>query len=170
MTVIAIRKADDPVLRTVAYAITETDFQDGMVPELERDMRDTKRACDQGSARAIGLAAPQIGVSVRAILVGQDFMVNPVIVKRSVQLQPVREGCLSVDRALWNSIVMRSKRVEVEYQDTAGARRRIKAQGFMAACIQHEIDHLDGIIYTDYLAARPGSLYGHNLQDTPAEA
>jgi peptide deformylase len=118
------------------------------------DLLDTMRA----APRCVGLAAPQIDESVRMIVVdcsehpkalthnGLLLLVNPVIVARS-GAEVGREGCLSIPDLTAN--VRRATEVTIEAREPGGAERRITSQGFEARCLQHEIDHLDGILFLD---------------------
>jgi peptide deformylase len=110
-------------------------------------------------APGIGLAAPQVGVGLRFAVV--DLMpddkptpialINPEVTARSEELATREEGCLSLPGQYAD--VTRPARVTVRYTDVAGARRQIEADGLLAACLQHEIDHLDGILFVDHLSA-----------------
>jgi peptide deformylase len=110
-------------------------------------------------APGIGLAAPQIGRLLRVIAV--DLMpdnqpkpislINPEIVALSDELATREEGCLSLPGMYAD--VTRPARVKVRYLDQTGARREIEADGLLSACLQHEIDHLDGILFVDHLSA-----------------
>jgi peptide deformylase len=110
-------------------------------------------------APGIGLAAPQVGQLLRVIAI--DLMpdnepaplslINPEIVSLSKELATREEGCLSLPGMY--AEVTRPARVKVRYLDQTGARREIEADGLLAACIQHEIDHLDGILFVDHLSA-----------------
>jgi peptide deformylase len=110
-------------------------------------------------APGIGLAAPQVGQLLRVIAI--DLMpnnqpnpmslVNPEIVARSDELAAREEGCLSLPGMY--AEVTRPARVKVRYLDETGAKREIEADGLLAACLQHEIDHLDGILFVDHLSA-----------------
>ena len=109
-------------------------------------------------APGIGLAAPQVGVGLRVAVV--DLMVaekrdpivliNPEVVARSDEAATREEGCLSIPGLY--AEVTRPARVTVRYLDDRGVRREIAADGLMAACLQHEIDHLDGVLFVDHLS------------------
>lgn len=102
-------------------------------------------------SRGIGLAAPQIGILKRVCIIGTDrgeiAMVNPVIVERSKERLAAREACLSVPGQ--SGLVSRHVAVSVEYLTARGVPQSLDATGMTARCIQHEIDHLDGILFTD---------------------
>src|SRR6478752_7056744 len=110
-------------------------------------------------APGIGLAAPQVGVGLRFAVV--DLMpddkptpialINPEVIARSQEEATREEGCLSLPGQYAD--VTRPARVTVRYTDLEGARRQIEADGLLAACLQHEIDHLDGILFVDHLSA-----------------
>ncbi len=108
-------------------------------------------------APGIGLAAPQVGELLRLAIV--DLMpdeqpdpivlINPEIVARSEELATREEGCLSIPGQY--AEVTRPARVKVRYLDQGGAKKEIEADGLLSACLQHEIDHLDGVLFIDYL-------------------
>jgi peptide deformylase len=106
----------------------------------------------------VGLAAPQVGVSKQIAVVNPEpeneetliKMVNPVIVSTSVEKDSIEEGCLSVPGVRGN--VLRHAAIEVRYQDETGTQREIRAEGLLARIIQHEIDHLNGILFVDRLS------------------
>lgn len=112
---------------------------------LLNDMKETVRA-ENGA----GLAAPQIGVDLRAVVIdveeGFYEMVNPVIVSTKGE-QKGPEGCLSVKGK--QGTVVRPSRVKAEYRDRFGRKHKLTADGFFARAVCHELDHLDGILYTD---------------------
>jgi peptide deformylase len=110
-------------------------------------------------APGIGLAAPQVGVGLRFAVV--DLMpdnkpdpivlINPEVVARSEEQATREEGCLSLPGQYAD--VTRPAQVTVRYTDATGAKRQIDAEGLLAACLQHEIDHLDGVLFVDHLSA-----------------
>ena len=118
---------------------------DGARAALLDDLKDTVRA-ENGA----GLAAPQIGVPLRAVVVdveeGFFEMINPVILSRKGE-QSGPEGCLSVKGK--QGTVTRPYRVKGEYRDRFGRKHKLTAEGFFARAVCHELDHLDGVIYTD---------------------
>lgn len=111
------------------------------------------------AAPGIGLAAPQIGVGLRFAVI--DLMpneapaplvlVNPEVIRVSEDWAVREEGCLSLPGQYAD--VTRPARVAVRYQDADGATREVEAEGLLAACLQHEIDHLDGVLFVDHLSA-----------------
>ncbi|WP_127751996.1 MULTISPECIES: peptide deformylase [unclassified Devosia] len=141
----------DQRLRAVADAIPEVDEE---IKTLAKDMLDTMY-----DAPGIGLAAPQIGVMKRIVvmdLAGEGetpdplVMINPEITKVSDQIQVTEEGCLSIPELYYE--VERPDAVTVKYTDLDGNEVVRDADGKLAVCIQHEIDHLDGVLYIDYLS------------------
>jgi peptide deformylase len=110
-------------------------------------------------APGIGLAAPQVGVSERLIVLdvtdGDErramTLVNPEIVWRSSDRATAEEGCLSLPGHFAD--VTRPQQVKVSYLTEQGLERQLEAEGLLARCVQHEIDHLDGILFVDHLTA-----------------
>jgi len=150
--VLPILIAPHPVLKARARPLGPAD--DAAVRELVPKMFHTMYR-----APGIGLAAPQVGLGLRIITI--DLMpddkpaplalINPEIVARSADLATREEGCLSLPGQY--AEVTRPARVKVRYLDPGGARKEIEADGLLAACLQHEIDHLDGILFVDHLSA-----------------
>ena len=112
-----------------------------------------------GAANGIGLAAIQIGIPKRIIVmdISKDenkkkpmYFVNPVIKNKDVLNSTYEEGCLSVPDQF--AEIDRPKNCEVEYLDYEGEKKFLKAEGLLATCIQHEMDHLEGILFIDYLS------------------
>ena len=151
MPPLEILEAPDPRLTTRAAPIEQID---GRFLKLLDDMLETMYA-----APGIGLAAPQVGVLRRAFVVdlgeGEEraplFVINPEIVWRSDELVAAEEGCLSLPQQFGE--VIRSEKVRVRYQDRTGESVEIEAEGLLARCLQHEFDHLEGILFTDHLSA-----------------
>ena len=122
--------------------------------KLMDDMLDTMY-----DANGIGLAAIQIGIPKRIIvmdIVKNDekrnplFFVNPVIKNKNPELSTYEEGCLSVPN--YFAEIDRPKKCDVEYLDYNGEKKILNAEGLLATCIQHEMDHLEGILFIDYLS------------------
>lgn len=144
--------APDPVLKARARAVTAAD-NDAVRALLPRMFATMYRA------PGIGLAAPQVGIGLRVAVV--DLMpdekptpyalINPEIIAASKELATREEGCLSLPKQYAD--VIRPARVKVRYFDADGARREIEAEGLLSACLQHEIDHLDGVLFVDHLSA-----------------
>ena len=146
MAVLPIRKFGDPVLRERAQVVEE-------VTEVHRrlaaDMLETMRATGKG----VGLAGNQVGVVERIFVweVGEEHgaVINPVITDRSEDTFTDDEGCLSLPGIYYP--VERSLRVTVEGVDENGTSVKLEAEEFMARVCQHEIDHLDGVLFVDRL-------------------
>ncbi|APT56907.1 MAG: peptide deformylase [Azospirillum brasilense] len=141
----------DPRLRARTRAIGPADAD--KVRDLSDRMLDAMY-----KAPGIGLAAPQVGESLRLIVVDLQpdearqpyVMVNPEIVQASRETALREEGCLSIPNQY--AEVERPAVVKVRWQDLEGARQEITAEGLMAACLQHEIDHLNGVLFIDHLS------------------
>lgn len=136
---------DDPILRQKAAPVSEVDDE---LRRLIDDLFETMRA-----AEGVGLAASQVGVAARVFVMdvgdpefGARAFVNPVIVERSGHVTG-EEGCLSLPGL--SAEVERAARVVVEGLDERGQPVRLEAQDLASRCIQHEIDHLDGILFID---------------------
>lgn len=146
MAVHEIRILGDPVLRQRAEPVAAVDDE---VRQLIDEMLETMYDAD-----GVGLAAPQIGISRRIVVIDVNEkevpafgLVNPVIVERSDAVERGEEGCLSIPGL--KEIVERSARVVAEGLDRDGNPRRIEATGLLARALQHEVDHLDGILFLD---------------------
>ncbi len=157
MSLLPIRKFPDPILRQKAKKITV--FDDSL-QNLVSDMIETMY-----DAPGVGLAAPQIGESVQLIVVnaaqdddGQDSMVmiNPEITEKEGK-QIDEEGCLSVLDL--TASVKRSQKVTVCYQDIKGTDQEITVEDRFAVVLQHEIDHINGILFIDHLSTLKRTLY-----------
>ena len=145
MATLDIRMYGDPVLRQRAAEVeTLTDLH----RRLAADMLETMRV-----APGVGLAGPQVGVLERIFTweVGEEHgvLVNPVITKRSRRTTVEEEGCLSIPGIAYP--VERHSRVRVEGLDEDGERVRFDAEDYQARVFQHEIDHLDGVLFIDRL-------------------
>lgn len=150
MAVLPLVTAPDPRLAVPSAEITV--FDDN-VAALAQDMFDTMYARD-----GIGLAAVQIGVHKRLLVMdlqedgqqNQRIIINPVIVASSDETCVYHEGCLSFPNQLAD--VTRPANVTVEYCDIHGNTQRVECSGLLATCIQHEMDHLNGITFVDHLS------------------
>ena len=155
MTVRTLHLLGSPVLRQRAAPVARVD---DAVRQLVDDLFETMRA-----AKGVGLAANQIGVARRVAVVdiGEEdppplVLINPVIVERGDELETAEEGCLSIPEIFGD--VERHARVVVEALDRDGKKFRAEAQAYKARAIQHEIDHLDGILFLAHLSAVKRSL------------
>ena len=145
MAVVPIRVVPDPILRQRSKRVKALD---GSIQRLIGDMLETMRS-DGG----VGLAAPQIGVPLRVIVIGipgeEDIvLINPQVVRRKGE-RLVPEGCLSVPGYIGE--IKRAVSVRVKGRDQKGKEIRIKADELLAQVLEHEIDHLNGVLYIDYL-------------------
>jgi peptide deformylase len=141
-----IRQLGDPVLRVACTPVK--DFAG--VAELFRDLSDTLYDFKTRNGFGRGIAAPQIGRTVRAMFIHSDAplpMVNPVILRRSRKMQTLWDDCFSFPTLLVK--VRRHLAITVRYQDVEGKRHTVDAEGGIAELLQHEIDHLDGILAID---------------------
>lgn len=146
MAVLTVRKYGDPVLRRRATPVED------VTPEIRRLIADlTDTMYDEVG---IGLAAPQVGAAVRLIVVsdedgrGVQALVNPVIIEEDGQVT-AEEGCLSIPGVF--APVTRAAWVRVEAQDADGQPVSITARALFARVLQHELDHLDGVLFIDRL-------------------
>ncbi len=151
MAVLPLVKAPDPRLKLVSKPVPAID---GDLRKFMADMLETMYA-----ANGIGLAAIQVGVPKQVVVIDLDpkgkdskpfYIVNPVIVLASEELSTVQEGCLSIPE-FWEE-VRRSACLTVEYLDEKGKKQRVEAEGLMATCLQHEIDHINGKLFIDHLS------------------
>lgn len=157
-----IRQVPDPILRKKAKPIKKIDKEVlAIIKKLEKTLKSLKKG--------VAIAAPQIGIS-KAIVFAQykktkkkdvsvprTILINPKIVKYSKEKVAREEGCLSFDKPQIRAVVKRSRRVVVSALNEKGAKKIIKSRGFMARVMQHEIDHLNGILFVD--RADPTTLY-----------
>ncbi len=152
MALLPILTAPDPRLKKKSKPV---DKVDAGVRQLMDDMIETMYA-----APGIGLAAPQIGVLSRVIVLDIDredvktgplFLANPEIVEASDEDVTYEEGCLSVPEHY--SDVARPAKVTVRYLDRDNVEQNLTCEGLLATCIQHEIDHLDGILFVDHISS-----------------
>ena len=151
MTVKNILTEPNKLLREISKSVEKVGEEE---KKLMDDMLETMYA-----APGIGLAAIQIGVSKRIIVmdISRDenkkeprYFVNPVIKNKNLDKSTYEEGCLSVPNQF--AEIERPNKCEVEYLDYEGKKQLLKAEGLLATCIQHEIDHLEGILFIDYLS------------------
>ena len=140
----------DPFLRQISQEVEKVDDE---VRKLMDDMLDTMYA-----APGIGLAAIQVGVPKRVIVIDLSkkerkepiYFVNPKIIIKSKNNSTYEEGCLSVPGQF--AEIDRPNQCHISYLDYHGDKKELKAEGLLATCIQHEMDHLEGILFIDYLS------------------
>ena len=151
MSIKTILTEPDKLLRQVSKPVEKVG---DLERELMKDMLDTMY-----TAKGIGLAAIQIGVPKRIIVMDISkeenkkkpmYFVNPIIIKKNDEKVTYEEGCLSVPNQF--AEIDRPSKCEVEYLDYNGNKQNLKAEGLLATCIQHEMDHLEGILFIDYLS------------------
>jgi len=150
MTIRKILTEPDPFLRQISH---EVDKVDNEVRSLVDDMLETMYA-----APGIGLAAIQVGVPKRIIVIDLSkeekkkplYFINPKITLKSKNNSTYEEGCLSVPGQF--AEVDRPDQCHINYLDNNGQQKQLKAEGLLATCIQHEMDHLEGILFIDHLS------------------
>ena len=151
MTVRPILTAPDPRLQAIS---TDVEKVDAEIRKLVEDMAESMYAAD-----GIGLAAVQIGVPKRVIVIDLDqkegkknprAFINPKILWASEEMAVFEEGCLSVPE-IWDD-VERPARIKAEYLDLDGKKVELEADGMLATCLQHEMDHLNGVLFIDHLS------------------
>ena len=151
MSVLEILTIPDQRLKNKSSEVKLFDIN---LKKIVKDMFDTLN----DSGNGIGLAAPQVGVKKRIVIVDLKennksspvIFINPVIVKESREREVNEEGCLSIQG--YYAEVERAKEVDVEWYDLEGEKVTKTFSGLFSICIQHEIDHLDGILFIDYLS------------------
>ncbi len=145
-----------PALRKVSKPVPAKDVTSAKFQKLLQDLSEAMATRDDG----VGLSAPQIAVNERVFVVSgkvwkkegkpaplDEYFINPVIVKKSRKLVTAEEGCLSIPNIY--GLVKRNSTVSIDYIDAEGNPATRKATGLLARIFQHEIDHLDGILFTD---------------------
>ena len=151
MSIKKILTEPNKILRQISKPVEKVGKEE---QKLMNDMLETMYA-----ANGIGLAAIQIGIPKRIIVmdISKDennkeprYFVNPVILNKDKLKSTYEEGCLSVPDQF--AEIDRPKNCEVEYLDYYGEKKLLKAEGLLATCIQHEMDHLEGILFIDYLS------------------
>lgn len=151
MTIRPILTAPDPRLKAVSEPVEKVDDE---VRNLADDLIETMYEAD-----GIGLAAVQVGVPKRMLVMDiaqaqgkrePMVFINPKIVWASEEMTTMEEGCLSVPE-IWDD-VERPAKIRAEYQDRDGAVQTLEADGLLACCLQHEMDHLDGVLFLDHLS------------------
>ncbi|MBS29375.1 MAG: peptide deformylase [Alphaproteobacteria bacterium] len=163
MAKLPIVLAPDPVLKQTCKPVEAVGDD---VRQMLDDMLETMYA-----APGIGLSAPQVADDRRLIVCDvaredeppQPYrMVNPAIVWRSADRVVAAEGCLSIPDHY--AEVSRAREIRVAFLDSEGSNQEIEADGLLAACIQHEIDHLDGILFIDYLSSLKRNIILRKMQ------
>ncbi len=151
MTIRTIITEPNKLLRQVSKPVSKVGKDE---QELMNDMLETMYAAD-----GIGLAAIQIGIPKRIIVMDickeenkkePKYFINPIIKNKDSVRATYEEGCLSVPKQFAD--IDRPSKCEVEYLDYYGKKQLLKAEGLLATCIQHEMDHLEGILFIDYLS------------------
>jgi peptide deformylase len=152
-----------PALRKISKPVLETDIKNTEFKRLLQDLSQALATRDDG----VGLSAPQIAINKRVFVVSgkvfdknwlndksssqakteDEYFINPKILKVSKKLSTLEEGCLSIPEIY--GMVKRPATVTMEYFDKNGENQKKKATGILARIFQHEIDHLDGILFTD---------------------
>jgi len=163
-----IYKYGSPVLRQKTEPVTEFgddlhDFADQMAEIMYE-------------GNGVGLAAPQVGVSKRVVVIDLSFgddvdqilaMANPVLLETEGECR-MEEGCLSIPGVFEQ--VLRPERVRVRYQDMDGNTREVDADGFLARVMQHEMDHLEGVLFVDRIGAAKRLLLTKTLREMAEES
>lgn len=143
MALLEIKTAGDPVLKQISAPVEKIDKR---FRKFLDDMYETMK-----SGEGVGIAAPQVGVSLRVCVIEVDDknrydMINPVIIEREGSVVD-NEGCLSCPNLFGD--VERAEKVRVEFTNRFGKKKTLDADGLLARCIQHELDHLDGKLFID---------------------
>jgi len=163
MAIRPILTAPDPRLKAVSKAV---DSVDAATRRLIDDMIESMYEAD-----GIGLAAVQIGVPQRIIVMDLEqkdgknnprAFVNPRITWKSEEVAMFEEGCLSVPE-IWEE-VERSAKIKAEFLDRDGNKHLLEADGLLATCLQHEMDHLEGVLFIDHLSKLKRSIALRKLQ------
>lgn len=155
-TILPVAQRGEAILKLIAAPVVETEFSSTWLLELSKAMHSTMR-----ERNGVGIAAPQVYVSKRVIIVASRpnprypdapemdaiVMVNPEIIQKSVQTVLGEEGCLSVPNE--RGEVARAEQITVKYQTLNGDEITQVFQGFPARIVQHEIDHLDGVLFVE---------------------
>ena len=148
-----IYKLGDDVLRKNAKRISKVDHS---IRYLAKEMLQSMYA-----AKGIGLAAPQIGINKELLVIDVNFedsaaepliLINPEITAYGSTLNSYEEGCLSIPGVYLN--VVRPSTIKLRFRDEMGRPRKMKADGLLARCIQHEMDHLNGVLFVDRVTSK----------------
>ena len=148
MAILTVRTIPEPILKQKSKRVKSID---GSIRKLAGDMLETMHA-----ASGVGLAAPQVGVPLRVIVIGMPdeeeiVLINPEVVRESGE-RLVTEGCLSVPGYFGE--IQRAQQVTVKGKDLSGKEVRIKAEELLAQALEHEIDHINGVLYIDHLESQ----------------
>src|SRR5690554_99873 len=168
MSILPIVTYNDPILRQKAAPITE--FDDALSTLID-DMFDTMY-----NSEGVGLAAPQIGESIRLFVMDGSVMqeddeeefpamafINPVIIERKGKRVPLDDGCLSIPNVRDN--VFRPETIVVRFRDENFEEQEVEVGGWISRIIQHETDHLDGVLFIDYLSSFRKVLIKKDLEE-----
>ena len=148
-----IYKLGSNTLRTTAKRISKVDVD---IRRLAREMLQSMY-----SAKGIGLAAPQVGISQELLVIDINFedsaaepliLINPEITAFGSTLNSYEEGCLSIPGVYLN--VIRPSTIKLKFRDEMGRPRKMNADGLLARCIQHEVDHLKGVLFVDRVTSK----------------
>ena len=164
-----IFKLGSKTLRTEAKRISKVDNQ---IRHLAKDMLQSMY-----SAKGIGLAGPQVGISKELLVIDINFedsaaepliLINPEITAFGSTLNTYEEGCLSIPGVYLN--VVRPSTIKLKFRDEMGRPRKMNADGLLARCIQHEVDHLRGILFVDRVTSNEElkkelTKEGYNMKD-----
>ena len=151
MTIKPLIILPDPVLREISKPVETIDAS---VKRLATDMLETMY-----KAPGIGLAAIQVGVPLRMVVIdlakeeepkAPQIFINPEVIHSAEERSVYEEGCLSIPE--YYAEVERPAAVRVKFTDDGGKLREVEAEGLMATCLQHEIDHLNGVLFIDYIS------------------
>lgn len=163
MAVLPVRKIPDPILRMKAESVSSFDAE---LETLVRDMWETMY-----DSKGIGLAGPQVGVSKRVVVVdlaeeGSEkiVLINPEIIQRSGKIRS-EEGCLSIPD--FRETIPRAAEVKIKAQNLKGESFEIIANELLGRCFQHEIDHLDGVLFVDHLSRLKREMFKRWLVKNP---
>jgi peptide deformylase len=163
-----ILTAPDPRLKEKGKDVVQVD---GEIRTLIEDMLETMYDAD-----GVGLAAPQIGISLNVVVIDvaqkenkndPQAFINPKIVWASDETAKFEEGCLSVPD-IWEEVT-RSTAIRIEYMDRDGKQQTLEADGFLADCLQHELDHLNGTLFIDHLSRLKRSMALRKLEKKKKE-
>jgi len=163
MSLLKVRVIPDPVLRVPATAVENFDSE---LSDFVKNMWETMYV-----SKGIGLAAPQVGVSKRVVVIDlaeegdtKVVLINPKIISHSGKIKS-EEGCLSIPD--FRESIPRLNQIKISAQNTEGESYELEAGGLLSRCIQHEIDHLDGILFVDHLSRLKREIFRRWLSNNP---